>query len=161
MMARLFVRASNQATSNEGGLTYESETREPRYINLSDRSGTGVPYDSILDLGTAASPPAHLFVVGIELENGHEDDFEQWYNTEHLPALAEVPGVNRAVRYRRADSDGSADSEYPEYLALYDITAPDIAGNADWVKAVETPWTVRLRPHFRAIWRGGYSLMSE
>ena len=106
------------------------------------------------------TPPGRggwIFVVGIELEPGHEDDFEAWYNTEHLPALANVPGVNRAVRYRRGTETGATE-DYPEYLAIYEVASPDIPGNADWKAAVETPWTVRLRPHFTARWRGGYQL---
>ncbi len=146
-----------------GLLVYTSEKAEPTNLGIAEGGDSGVLYDPLLDLGAAnwqESPATALFVVGIELEAGHEDDFEGWYNTEHLPALAEVPGVNRAVRYRKAPGQDQA-TDYPEFLALYDVVSLDIPGNADWVAAVETPWTQRLRPHFTAPWRGGYRLTSS
>lgn len=153
-MEALRVQILYSPESGNGGQIYVSGGGEPRALELATGEAAGTRYEPILDLGTAGNPATHLFVVGIELEEGHADDFNDWYNTEHLPALARVPGVNRAVRYQRVDEN----HEYPAYLALYDITSPDIAGNPDWVAAVETPWTNRLRPHFKAIWRGGYQL---
>ena len=156
-MEAMRVQKLAAAQAGNGGQVYASEGGDPPIIELDSGDGPGARYEPILDLGSASEPATNLFVVGIELEAGHEDDFNDWYNTEHLPALAEVPGVNRAVRYRRV----SDTPDYPEYLALYDITSLDIAGNADWVAAVETPWTARLRPHFTARWRGGYCLQSS
>lgn len=140
---------------------YASTTGEPARLGLAEQVDNGVRYDPLLDLGRAnwqESPPVAMFVVGIELESGYEDDFEDWYNNEHLPALANVPGVNRAVRYRKAPEQEDT-PEYPEYLALYDVQSLEIPGNSDWKAAVETPWTQRLRPHFTARWRGGYQLV--
>lgn len=142
---------------------YVSESAEPAQLALAEGMDNGVRYDPLLDLGQVdwqASPAGAIFVVGIELEAGHEDDFEGWYNTEHLPALARVPGVNRAVRYRKAPGQGES-PDYPEYLALYDVQSLDIPGNPDWKNAVETPWTQQLRPHFKARWRGGYRLADD
>jgi hypothetical protein len=36
-----------------------------------------------------------------------------------------------------------------KYLALYHLTAPDVASSEAWRKAGGTPWTERMRPHFR------------
>lgn len=153
-----------KSPDNQKGLhLYTSDRAEPANLGIAENGDKGVLYDPLLDIGPAnwqESPATALFVVGIELESGHEDDFEGWYNTEHLPALAEVPGVNRAVRYRKAAGQDQS-TEYPEYLALYDVVSLDIPGNADWVAAVETPWTQRLRPHFTARWRGGYRLVVQ
>ena len=158
MRATISIRVLESPEQASAGAVYESDSVSPGLIEIAAGDGSGVPYDAILQLGDDSSDAAHLFVVGIELEPGHEADFEDWYNTEHLPALAQVPGVNGARRYRRAGSSGESGHDYPEYLALYAIASPDIAGNEDWRAAVETPWTVRLRPHFRAVWRGGYRL---
>lgn len=155
------VRMLQETDQQGSGFVYVSETASPGRIEISEGASAGATYQTVLDLGSAPAPARYLFVVGIELEKGHEEDFEAWYNTEHLPALAGVPGVNRASRYRRHEAPAAAGQEYPEYLALYDITAPDIAGNDAWRAAVETPWTIRLRPHFQAVWRGNYRLAGE
>jgi len=42
-----------------------------------------------------------------------EDEFNCWYDTEHIPPRMEVPGFINAQRYRTVDS--------PAYLALYDL----------------------------------------
>lgn len=71
-----------------------------------------------------------------------EDDFNKWYDEEHIPALAAVPGVLSARRFRA--TQGST-----RYVALYHLTTPEVVTSAAWKTAVETPWTERIRPHMR------------
>jgi len=42
-----------------------------------------------------------------------EDEFNRWYDTEHIPPRMEAPGFINAQRYRNVDS--------PAHLALYDL----------------------------------------
>ncbi|WP_395109687.1 hypothetical protein [Actinomadura sp. SCN-SB] len=53
---------------------------------------------------------------------GWEDDFEDWYDTEHIPARMAIPGFSHALRYRQ-------DAE-PWHLACYFI---------DDMAALDTP----------------------
>ena len=85
-----------------------------------------------------------LLLVGMTPAADVETTFNTWYDKEHVPALAKVPGVLCARRYR---SD-AADRER-QYLALYHMTGPDVARGDAWKKAADTEWTRRLRPHFR------------
>jgi hypothetical protein len=71
-----------------------------------------------------------------------EAEFNEWYNTEHLPALGSVPGVLMARRYRGAGAT-------QRYLAMYHFAAPDVRDGAAWKTAANTPWTEKMRPHFR------------
>ncbi len=75
-----------------------------------------------------------------------EKDFNAWYDQEHVPALAAVPGCLAARRFRihNAVSEGNH-----RYLALYHLIAPDVCSSGAWKKAVETPWTHRIRPQTR------------
>ena len=75
-----------------------------------------------------------------------EADFNAWYDQEHVPALAAVPGCLTARRFRihNAMSEGNH-----RYLALYHLTAPDVCSSEAWKKAVETPWTHQVRPRTR------------
>lgn len=152
--------------NGQAGEVYKSLAGPPEFLAFGD-APTGekaAQFATILDLpdaGQRPEPTRWRFVVGIDLEAGHEAEFEEWYNVEHLPALAQVPGVRRAVRFRRTDQDAGNADDLPAYLALYDIDAPEIAGNPDWQAAVNTPWTETMRPHFTARWRGCYERVSE
>ena len=72
----------------------------------------------------------------------HESEFNEWYNTEHIPALGSVPGTLCARRYR-----GTGATQH--YAALYHLAGPDVVRSAAWKEAANTPWTEKMRPHFR------------
>ncbi len=74
-----------------------------------------------------------------------EDDFNAWYDEEHLPALAEVPGTLAARRYR----SGAEGEGVRRYVAIYHLESPDVTRSEAWKTAVDTPWSARIRPHFR------------
>ena len=43
---------------------------------------------------------AYILVVSMDVERGHEDDFNEIYDTEHVPYLLKVPGVRSAKRLK-------------------------------------------------------------
>ena len=71
-----------------------------------------------------------------------EAEFNEWYNTEHIPQLAAVPGVIMARRFR-------ATAANLKYVALYHLESPDVQASTAWKNAANSPWTEKLRPHFR------------
>ena len=71
-----------------------------------------------------------------------EDDFNAWYDEEHIPALAGVPGTLAARRYK--SSRGSH-----RYVAIYHLDAPEVTQSDAWRTAIDTPWSARVRPHFQ------------
>ena len=98
--------------------------------------------------GNQAAPPgaAAMLFFAMNVVPGAEADFNDWYNMEHVPALAAVPGCLTARRFRihRAVSEGNH-----RYLALYHLKSPEVCSSEAWKKAVETPWTHRIRPQTR------------
>ena len=74
-----------------------------------------------------------------------EADFNAWYNEEHIPALAAVPGTLSA---RRFQSEGESGGTH-RYVAVYHLASPDVPRSAAWKAAANSAWTDRLRPHFR------------
>ncbi len=83
-----------------------------------------------------------LLLNAMNVAPEHEADFNAWYDSEHIPALAAVPGVLCARRYR-----GEGGSH--RHVALYHLANADVANSAAWRAAAASPWTDRLRPHFR------------
>ncbi len=55
---------------------------------------------------------------------GAEDEFNEWYDTIHVPEVLRMPGFLSGRRFRLVDPD-PADS--PRYLAVYEIESDDIA----------------------------------
>jgi hypothetical protein len=84
-----------------------------------------------------------LLLNAMSVADEHEREFNDWYDTEHIPALAAVPGTLCARRYR---GTGAAAQRS---LALYWLASADVPTSAAWKAAANTPWTERMRPHFR------------
>jgi hypothetical protein len=97
-----------------------------------------LPGDKLAPIGDAAA----LLFISMNVASEHEADFNNWYNDEHLPALAEVPDVLCARRYR-----GSGATQ--RYCAVYHFANPDVPNSSAWKTAANTPWTERMRPNFR------------
>ncbi len=93
----------------------------------------------------AGGAPAMLFFAMNPVPEA-EADFNAWYDEEHVPALAAVPGCLSARRFRihNAASEGNH-----RYLALYHLASADVQTSDAWRKAVDTPWTHRIRPQTR------------
>src|SRR5438309_634316 len=83
-----------------------------------------------------------ILIPVVDFSGIDEHEFHEWYNTEHIPALAAVPGTLCARRYR-----GSGAAQ--RYVAVYHLASPEVPDSAAWKKAANTPWTERMRPHFR------------
>ncbi|HUG23486.1 hypothetical protein [Piscinibacter sp.] len=95
-----------------------------------------------LDGASAGQAPACHYVVETDVAAEHERDFNVWYEQEHLPGLAAVPGTISASRYRRT-------SGHPCYLACYDLTTPATLQRPEWLAVRHTDWSSRIRPLFR------------
>lgn len=97
--------------------------------------------------GDAAPPPGAggLLVNAMNVAPEAEADFNAWYDQEHVPALAAVPGTLAARRYL-ADPDGLTSRKH---VAIYHLEHPDVTRTDAWAKAIDTPWSARVRPHFR------------
>ena len=83
-----------------------------------------------------------LLLVGMNVEPDAEEEFNRWYEEEHVPSLFEVPGVLSARRYRAA-------AGAQKHLAMYHLAAPDVQASPAWAKAINTPWASRVRPRTR------------
>ena len=90
-------------------------------------------------------PPADaggLLLNAMNIAPELEAEFNEWYDKEHIPALAAVPGVLCSRRFR-----GRAGTR--KYVALYHLTSPSVVESAEWKQARQSEWTTRLTPNFR------------
>jgi hypothetical protein len=100
-------------------------------------------YEVILTLGAIPEKASsYVLLVRLGIDSDHDAEFNEWYNTDHLPALTSVPGVYGARRYRA--TVGS-----PTYLAVYELANADVPKSDAWRKAADSPWTLRMRRLYR------------
>lgn len=99
-----------------------------RLVTLQDRAGRSVD----------ETPRVH-YVVEADFEAGWEDELTRWYEREHLPGLAAVPGCVRAMRLRNLDAG-------PASLACYDLTGEGVPESPAWLAVRGTAWSDRMRP---------------
>lgn len=96
-----------------------------------------LPGDQVAPAGAGS-----LLLNAMNVNPEVEDEFNKWYNEEHIPMLSVVSGVWCARRFRATDSP-------LKYVALYHVAAPEVVSSDEWKKAANTPWTERMRPHMR------------
>jgi len=84
--------------------------------------------------------PFGLLVAGFDYAGAAEDEFNDWYDSEHLPALQAVPGCMSARRFRMRGGTH-------RYAALYHLTSPEVCASAAWKDAAKTAWALRIIPH--------------
>ena len=110
------------------------------------RGFTRTEYELLQSVGT---PPAggapYALIVRLETEPAHDPELNEWYEQEHLPALAGVPGCLSARRYRM--TAGTPDSV--KYLMVYETERREVIRGPAWSKAADTDWTRHMRPFFR------------
>lgn len=99
-----------------------------------------------------------VLVVSMDVAAEREELFNEVYDTEHVPALLEVPGVVSVRRYRRQPlklSLGGSIREMifenePTYTAVYEVDSADVLIGEAWAKAVELGrWSAEVRPFTR------------
>lgn len=56
--------------------------------------------------------PEHFLAVRATVEEGREEEFNHWYNTEHIPDVIKTfAGCIGAARYKVVDGDGTHQHE--------------------------------------------------
>src|SRR6201999_3066723 len=85
--------------------------------------------------GSVPKDAPALLLNAMSVAPEHEREFNDWYDTEHVPALAAVSGTLCARRYR---GTGAAAQRS---LALYHLASAEVCSSAEWKAAANTPWT--------------------
>lgn len=107
------------------------------------------PLAHVVDLALTTDVAGHCagqvapwrYMVETDVKPDAQRDFDSWYETEHLPGLAAVPGTVAARRY--VARDGA-----PRYYACYDLAQREAFGSPAWLAVRATPWSDRVRPNF-------------
>ncbi len=84
--------------------------------------------------------PMGLLVAGFDYSPVDEDEFNDWYDTEHIPERQRVPGFVNCERWVAADGAKIA-------IATYDLKSPEVLKSAPY-RAIAgenlSPWSKRV-----------------
>ena len=82
-----------------------------------------------------------LLMVWADVPADKEEEFNRWYNEEHLAERMSIPGFLSAARYEAVKGG-------PKHLAYYELESPAVLESAAYKRVSEnpTPWTKRSGP---------------
>ncbi|GBE77639.1 hypothetical protein SCP_0105190 [Sparassis crispa] len=114
--------------------------------NLSVYPGAIHPPSALFD---ATRPAEYASFVSLEVKPEDEEEFNKWYDEEHIPMLAKVPGWVRSRRFVVEDVSqlGVSVTEQkraPKYLAVHEWASPDAFVSPELKASISTPLSVKM-----------------
>jgi hypothetical protein len=73
-----------------------------------------------------------LFIQMLDVDPEHEEELNEWSNTEHLPDRLSLPGFLRARRF--VATEGT-----PKYLVMYDLESTDVLSSPEYKEMQSSP----------------------
>jgi len=85
-----------------------------------------------------------ILAIYNDVEAGIENQFNQWYNRQHVLERVAIEGFISGRRYRAIDASH-------RYFAWYETESTDVLLSAAYLQRLEDPtrWTREIMPHFR------------
>ena len=91
-----------------------------------------------------------LLLVMIDVDPAHEEEFNRWYNEEHVPERKACPGFLSARRFIALEGE-------PKYLAIYDLESAEVLKSPEYQKIYPpSEWTKKISKHFLRAVRNVY-----
>src|SRR6266496_3838172 len=81
-----------------------------------------------------------IFLVYTDLaDEKYDEEFNAWYDTQHLPQLLSMPGFLDGARYVALKGG-------PKYLAAYEIESAEAVQTPEFLNRTVPPWDRRMSP---------------
>jgi len=90
-----------------------------------------------------------ILAAGYDVPTNKEEEFNVWYNTDHIPALLRVPGIVTARRFLAVETQlppraGRIKSS-PKYVMLCDLESRDVLYSEAFLREANSPWSRMVR----------------
>ena len=92
-------------------------------------------------------PGKFILVVEMVVKPELDEEFNRWYEEEHIPGIAKVPGWHRARRYKlvnRIESKAINEGLVHEYLAIHEWSHDTYMDTPEFEATLTTPWSVKI-----------------
>lgn len=94
------------------------------------------------------SAARHFYMVTFEIAREDEAEFNEIYDTEHVPNILRVKGVIGVVRFKDAVPNAAG---WLVYSALYLLARRDLPDTPEWKAASDTGrWAPIMRPRLKS-----------
>lgn len=93
--------------------------------------------------------PLGLLIASFDIGDCPRDEFNDWYDTEHIPDRRKVPGFLNFERWVGAEDPNLV-------LAIYDLQSVDVLQSPEYLRIgfhSPSPWTRRLMPKTKRVLR--------
>mgnify|MGYP001037358485 FL=1 len=80
-----------------------------------------------------------LLMVWCDVPGDREDEFNRWYNEEHIEEILGIPGVLNAARYEAVRGG-------PKHLACYELESPAAVLGDGFTKRTKSKWSETMGP---------------
>ena len=80
-----------------------------------------------------------LLMVWCDVPAAQEDEFNRWYNGEHIEDILGIPGVLDAARYEAVHNG-------PKHLACYELESPAAVLGDGFTKRTKSKWSETMGP---------------
>ena len=87
----------------------------------------------------AAKKGTGMLMVWCDVPEDREDEFNRWYNEEHIQEILTVPGVLNAARYEAIRGG-------PKHLAAYELESPAAVLGDGFTKRTKSKWSETMGP---------------
>jgi hypothetical protein len=102
---------------------------------------------------------SYLYIAQLAISKEREAELNALYDSGYLPALRMVPGVVKADRFKLEWSDVS---DMPEYLAVYELSSPNVPHSNEWKNAsIACGWAEKIRPYLTTRRHGMFRRIEE
>jgi hypothetical protein len=93
--------------------------------------------------------PKGLLLVDIVVDADREDEFNRWYDEEHIPEKRAAAGFHSARRFKHH-------SDPHRYLAVYEVDDADTVTNSSYMTSYQSPWSLSIQEAWkefnRSVW---------
>jgi hypothetical protein len=93
--------------------------------------------------------PKGLLLVDIVVDADREDEFNRWYDEEHIPEKRAAAGFHSARRFKHH-------RDPHRYLAVYEVDDADTVTNSSYMTSYQSPWSLSIQEAWkefnRSVW---------
>ena len=89
----------------------------------------------------AAKKGNGLLMVYSDVAAEHDEEYNRWYNEEHIYERLSVPGILSAARYEAVVNG-------PKHLAVYELESVEVLQSAEYLELKSNPseWSRKMSP---------------
>ncbi|KAI0068168.1 hypothetical protein BV25DRAFT_1818545 [Artomyces pyxidatus] len=111
---------------------------------------TGYPSLAPSALYNPAKSAPFVVIVSNGVNPGADEEFNRWYDEEHIPLLSKAPGWVRSRRFVLKETQvlGREADKYqqvpPKYMCVHEWASQERNGSEEYKHAMTTPWRMKV-----------------